>query len=455
MILCIDFTSKKIKIAGFKKEKGSLKLIESLELGTSDPETAFGEYLNRISKEIDEIRVSGALESTFHRIFILPDLKKKVFTQALEAEVTKAFGKEHQFKYQDLGEVPGPGNKVDRKIMTAGIKRSTLETLSQMFADSPIKPSMFTTYPAALHALARKLQLLSEEPLAFLELDSPTTRIVIFKGDEIRVAREVNVLPEEKDPDRSALAKDIYRTLLFYTETYPNQMVTRLVLAGNSSSSKTANILAEKTGAEIVAFSPETIVQTEGEIQDVPPACLSLALLDPGRFDFGFVPLSVQRKTKIRKTLTLSFSVTLGIILILALAVSRLSMNLKNLNAYQGGIQGEIRMKEDRLKELGLEFVSHSIETSQPPWSEILLETAAVAPTGVVFESFVLKKLKNRWRGEIVGLADGSDEISSLLLVEKVQNNFNKSPLFTQVRLVEKELQGRKVEFKIGYQLDM
>jgi len=177
--------------------------------------------------------------------------------------------------------------------------------------------------------------------------------------------------------------------------------------------------------------------------------------LEAGRFDLGFVPLSVQQKRKIEKTLALSCTITLGILLIVLMAVSRLSLNLKNLNVYDGGIKGEIKMKEDRLKELGLEFVSHSIETSQPPWSEILLEMAAVVPPGVVFKSFTLKKVKRVWRGEIVGLAEGSDEISSLLLVEKVQNNFTRSPLFKGVRVAERELQGKRVEFRIGYQLNM
>jgi hypothetical protein len=455
MLLCVDFTSKKVKVIALEEEKKSFKVVESLEFDSSGQGTDFAEYLRGASKNIDEIRVSGALENTFHKIFIMPDLKKKMFNPALETEVVKAFGKGYQFKHQDLGEVPGPGNKVNRKVMTAGIKGNNLEELSKIFVHSRVKPNIFTTYPVALLALLERLELSSEEPLGFLELDFPTSRIVIFKEDEIRVAREVNVLEEEKDPDRSALAKDIYRTLLFYTETYPNEMVTRLVLAGNSTTSKTVNILAQKTGAQIIPFSPQTIVEESKQIPHIHPGCLGLALLDPNRFYFGFVPISVQEKRKIRKTLTLSSSLILGILLIFALAISRFSLNLKNLNAYHGGIKGEIKMKEDRLKELGLEFVSHSIETSQPPWSEILLEMAAAVPPEVFFESFTLKKVKKVWRGEIIGIAEGSDEISSLLLVEKVQNNFNKSPIFNGVKLTEKELQGKRIEFKIIYQLNM
>jgi len=318
-----------------------------------------------------------------------------------------------------------------------------------------VRPNIFTTYPIALQVLVGELGFLSEESLGFLDLDHPTSRMVIFKGDEIRLTREVNVLEEEKDPDRSALATDIYRTLLFYTETYPNEMVTKLVFAGNSSTTKCIDILTQKTGAQIIPFLPETIFQGIEEVPHIHPGCLGLALLDPNGFDFRFMAISVQKKRKMKKTLTLSTSVTLGILLIFILAISRLSLNLKNLNVYHGGIKGEIKMKEDRLKELGLEFVSHSIESSQPPWSEILLEMAATVPVGVVFESFTLKKVKRLWRGEIVGLAEGSDEISSLLLVEKVQNNFIQSPLFKGVRLTERELQGKRVEFRLSYQLNM
>lgn len=455
MLLCVDFASKKVKLTGVEREKESLRVVESLELDASDLAQSFGEYLNAASRKIDEIRISGALENTFHKILVIPDLKGKMFQQALETEVTKAFGRDYQFKCQDLGEVPGPGNKVNKKMMTTGMKINTLEELSQTFTRSRIKPRVLTTYPAALQALARELNLLSEESLGFLDLDYPTSRIAIFRGDEIRLTREVNVLEEEKDRDRSALATDIYRTLLFYTENYPNQMVTKLVFSGNSATTKCVNILTQKTGAQVVPFLPETIFNGIAEIPHIHPACLGLALLDPDTFDFGFVPFSVQEKKKVKKILTLSSSFALGIILILGLAISRLSLNLENLTVYDGGIKGKIRMKEDRLKELDLEFVSHSIETSQPPWSEILLETAAAVPTGVILESFSLKKAKLIWRGEVTGLAEGSDEISSLLLVERVQSNFNKSPLFKGVKLTDKELQGKKVEFKISYQLNM
>jgi hypothetical protein len=83
------------------------------------------------------------------------------------------------------------------------------------------------------------------------------------------------------------------------------------------------------------------------------------------------------------------------------------------------------------------------------------LELAAVVPSGVALKTLTLKNIKKMWRGEITGIADGSDEISSLLQVEELQNNFSKSPLFASVKLIERELQGKQVAFKIIYQLDI
>ena len=108
-----------------------------------------------------------------------------------------------------------------------------------------------------------------------------------------------------------------------------------------------------------------------------------------------------------------------------------------------------------RLKAWPLDSFSHSIGTSQPPEPDILLELAAVVPPGVALETFSLKKIKRVWRGEFVWLAGGSDEINSLMLVDEVQNNFGHSPLFSGVKLIERELQGKQVEFKIIYQLDI
>ncbi len=464
MLLCMDFSGEKVNLICVQTKKINLrpisttvvtsfecKAVESLELNVSD----LGAYLRSKSGKIEETRVSGSLENTFHKIFILPDLKKKMLKSAVEIEVIKAFGNDYQFRYQDLGEVPGPGNKVNLKVMAVGIKRNNLEELSRMFAGSRIKSSTYTTYPVALQALLEKIGILSEEPLAFMELDHPTGRIIVFKGKEIRLTRELPLAEGEKDPESSALAKDIYRTLLFYNDTYPEERVSRLMFAGNSTTSETMQNLSQKTGAEIIPFDPETIFQGINDIPHIHPGCLGLALLNPDRLSFGFIPFSVQEKRKIKKTLTLSTCVFCGVLLIFALAISRFSLDLRNLNVFHGGIKGEIKMKEDRLKELPLEFVSQSIEASLPPWSEILLELAAVVPSGVALETFTLKKIKRVWRGEVSGIADGSDEISSLLLVEEVQNNFVKSPLFNGVKLTERELRGKQVAFKITCQLDI
>ncbi|KPL00537.1 MAG: hypothetical protein AMJ91_04285 [candidate division Zixibacteria bacterium SM23_73_3] len=455
MLLCVDFAGKKIKIIGVERVEKKFKVVASFEFDGADLTGALGEYLKNTSANIAEIRVSGASEDTFHKIFILPDLKKRMLKSAVKTEVIKAFENGYQFKEEDIGEVPGPGNIVNRKMMTVGLKRKTLEELSRMFADSRIKPSIYTTYPVALQALLEKMGILSEESLAFMELDSPAGRIVIFKGEEIRLTRELPLAEEEKDSESSALAKDIYRTLLFYNDTYPEERVSRLMFAGSSTSSEIKKSLSQKAGAEIIPFNPETVFQCTEEASNIHPGCLGLALLDPDRSSFGFLPFSVQEKKKIKRILALSSSVSLGVLLIFALAVSRFSLDLRNLNAFHGGMKGEIRMKEDRLKELPLEFVSQSIESSQPFWSEILLELAAIVPPGVVLRTFTFKKMKKVWQGVVTGVADGSDEINSLLLVEEVQNNFVQSPLFNSVRLTERELKGKQVAFKIIYQLDI
>ncbi len=455
MILCMDFTNKKVKIAGVERGKKGLKVVASLEFAVSELTRFLVEDLKTMSAKVEEIRVSGTLDNTFHKTFVIPDMKSNMVKSALETEVIKTLGNDYQFGDRDLGQIPGPGNKVNRKMMSAGIKRNALEELSKMFASSRITPNLFTTYPLALERLLDGLGVVGEEPLGFIEIDYPTTRIVIFKGKDIRVTREVNATEQEKDPDRSALATDIYRTLLFYNEAYPEERVNRLLFAGSSTVPGTVEHLKQKTGAEIVPFGPETLFQGLEEAVHIHPGCLGLALLDPAHFDFTFVPFSVQEKRKTKRTLILTSSVCAGILLMCLLAISRFSLNLKNLDVYHKGIDGEIRMKEDRLRDLALEFVSQSLETSQPPWSQILMELAAVVPQGVALKTFTLKTVKGAWRGEVTGVADGSDEIKSLLLVEQVQNNFIQSPLFQGVKLTEKELQGKSVQFKIIYQLNM
>jgi hypothetical protein len=454
MKLCIDFTSRSVKVAVVGKERKKLKVVSSLEFALTDLAKFFGEHLPGMCRNVDEIRVSCTLENTFHSLFVVPDLKKNMLDSAVETEVIKASGSDYQFRYEALGEAPGPGNKVNRKVMAVGAKRESLEEVSQMFGSSRIKPDLYTTYPVSLQALLRKLEVLSDEPLAFIDLDRSACRIVAFKGEEIRLSRELPVPEGELDSGDSGLGKDIYRTLLFYNDTYPEERLAKLIFAGGLGTSEVGKNLSAKTGAEIVPFDPQASFDGPDELQ-VHPGCLGLAFLDEGRCNFTFVPSSIQEKRKVKKLLVLSSTACLGVALIFVMGISRFSMDLRGLNAFHGGIKGEIKMKEDRLKEMPLEFVSQSIESTQPPWSEVLLELAAVVPPGVALETLTLRNIKKIWRGEITGVADGSDEINSLLQVEELQNNFGKSPLFISVKLIERELQGKQVAFKMIYQLDI
>lgn len=455
MLLCVDFASKKAKVVGVDRAKKQLKVVISLEFNVSELGAVFGEFLKSTSSDIDEIRVSGALEKSFHQVFTLPSLKRRELRQALAAEIVKSYGSEYRFKQEELGEVAVPGGPASKKVMAVGIKRDILEEFSGMFADSRTKPSVYTTYPMGLQALAREMGILTDQPLAFMEIDYPTSRIVILKGNEIRLTRELPVATEEKDPDRSALAMDIYRTLLFYSDTFPDEKVTRLVFAGASTTEEAVDNLKRKTGAEIIPFSPEKIFQGMEEIPYVHPGCLGLALLKPERFTFAFTPVSLQEKKKVRKTFALSSAVSLAVLLLLALLVSRLAIGLRGMNTYHAGVKGEIKLKEERLRDLALEFISQSIETSQPGWPEVFQEVAAVIPTGVALKTFAVQKKKGVWQGEVTGAADGGDEITSLLLAEEVQNKFVHSPLFKGARMTEKEVRSKEVEFKITYRLQI
>jgi hypothetical protein len=449
MLLCIDFTGEKAKITSVENKGGEIRAVEALELDVSD----LGEYLRSNSGRIREIRVSAPVDKTFHRTFTLPNLKGKTLTEAVKNEVIKAFGNNYQFEQQDLGEVVVPGSKASRIITTTGIERKTLEELSQIFAGLSIKPSIFTTYPSALQTLLEKMGLLSDEALGFVEISHPRSRIVIFKGKEIRLTRELPLAEGEKDPESSALAKDIYRTLLFYTESFPNEKVAKIVISGNSITSEISENLKQKAGVEIFLFSAQPLFQGIEDTSRVYPGCLGLALINPDRFSFKFIPFSVQEKGRIKKRATLFSFIFLGMLLMFALFIFRLSWDLRDLNVHQVGIKGEIKMKEDRMKDLALELVSHSIETSQPNWSEILMELAAVVPSGVSLKSMTIKKAKNGWSGEVCGIAEGEDELSSLVLVEELHNNFLKSPLFTGTKVAEKKLEGENMSFKITYQL--
>ncbi len=449
MLLCIDLAGEKAKIAMVEDGRGEIQVNEALEINISD----LGKFLRSKSESINEIRVSVPVDRTFHKTFIVPNITGNILDKSIKNEVIKAFGRDFQFEHKDLGEIVAPHTRVNKKIMTAGVERGALEELALVFAHFSIRPKIYTTYPIAIQMLLEKVGLLPEESLAFVEISHPKSRMVIFKGKEIRMTRELSLSEGDKDQVDSFFAKDLQRTLRFYTESFPGERVTKLVVLDHFITTDTLENLKQKTGADIIPFSSQPFFREIEDGSRIYPGCLGLALLNPTDCHFKFMPCSVQEKKKMKKTVSLFSSIFLGLVIILGLVIFRYSLDLRQLSIYRGGIKGEIRLKEDRLRELSSELVSHSLEISQPHWSETLLELGAIMPAGVSLKSMTIKKAKNGWTGEVDGWVEGVDQFTSLFLVEQLQINFLKSPLFSGAKIVDKQLEGENVAFKITYQL--
>ncbi len=449
MLLCIDWAGEKVKIARVEDGHGEIQVDEAREIDTSD----LGRYLRNIAGKIKEIRVAVPIEKSFHKTFMVPNISGNLLNQAIAHEVKKSFGRNYQFKYTDLGEVVVPNTRVNKRIMTVGVERETLEELSLVFAHLSVRPKIYTTYPVALLALLDKVGMLSAESMGFVEMSYPKSRIVIFKGREIRLTRELPLSEGDKDQENIFLAKDIQRTLLFYTESFPGESVANLLVLGKFITPDILESLKQKTGANIIPFSSQPFFQDIEDGSEIYPGCLGLAITSPPDTHFQFTPFSIKEKKKIKRTVSLFSSVFLGLVLIFGLIIFRFSLDLRQLNIYRQGIKGEIKMKEDRMKELSSELVSHSLEISQPHWSETLLELAAVIPAGVSINSMTIKKDKHEWVGEVGGSVEGTDQFASLYLVEQFQYNLLQSPLFSKARIVDKKMEEENIIFKIEYQL--
>ena len=82
MVLCMDFSGQKVKIMGVVKERRELKVSGSLELSVSDlPKFFLDPPEGTFRSATEEIRVSAALEDTFHKTLVVPDLKKKMLSK--------------------------------------------------------------------------------------------------------------------------------------------------------------------------------------------------------------------------------------------------------------------------------------------------------------------------------------------------------------------------------------
>lgn len=447
MILAVDWDGEIARLILAEPQRDIVKVNKLLKLTREE----LADYLSKERRKLD-IRVCGGIEGSVHKTVLLPPLKKKLLPDAVEKETKKFLEEESEYTYEEFGQIEEATVGIQTKVMVVGFGRKHLEELASLFSNYKAKSTFFTTYPIAVTVLLEQTGELKEnETVAFVDVSGERSRILIFKGKEVRIARGLPLGSEEGRGITERLIKDIHQTILFYTENYPQDKISKIVLGGSFKPSDFIEALKKQVDLNIVPLWTEEVFQGSNEELLTYPGCLGLVLLNPKKFNFSLVPVSIKEKKKNKKMAVMLSSIFMVVILLIIGANLKYSLDWLRLLDNERAVQGEIKKRETELKGLATELISDSVE-KQPAWTEFLLELAYVIPEDITLNSLTVKKAGKKWKGELTGIIQGYDKVEGFYRAEELRILFHQSSTWTNP-ILERKLEGDNLKFKIDLML--
>jgi len=447
LILAVEWDGELARLILTEPYRDTIKVIKLLKLNREE----LAKYLSEEKRKLD-IRVCGSIEGSVHKTIFMPPLKGNLLKSSIQQETKKIFEEESEYLYEELGQVEVETAGTQAKVMVVGLGRKHLEELVSLFSNFKTKPSIFTTYPLAVRTLLEKIgELKGDENVAFVDVSGDRSRILIFKGKEIRITRGLPLKMEEGVGETDRLIRDIHQTILFYTENFPQDKIEKIVVGGSFKPSDFLEALKKKVELKVVPVWAEEIFQGSNEELLTYPGCLGLALLTPKKFQFSLVPTSIKETRKNRKIATILVSVFVGITLFILGANLKYSLDWLNLLDDEKAVQGEIKKRENELKELSAELIYNSVE-AQPAWTDFLLELARLVPDDITLNSLTVKRAGKKWQAEINGIIQGEDKVESFYRAEELRILFNQSTIWASPNL-ERKLEGENLKFKVNMTL--
>lgn len=447
MILAVEWDGELARLVLAEPYRDTIKVIKLLKLSREE----LAKYLSEEKRKLD-IRVCGSIEGSVHKTVFIPPLKGNLLKSSIQQETKKIFEEESEYLYEELGQVEEGDAGTQAKVMVVALGRKHLEELVSLFSNYKTKPSIFTTYPLAVRTLLEKIgELKGDENVAFVDVSGDRSRILIFKGKEIRITRGLPLKMEEGVGETDRLIKDIHQTVLFYTENFPQDKIEKIVVGGSFKPSDFLEALKKKVELKVVPVWAEEIFQGSNEELLTYPGCLGLTLLTPKKFQFSLVPTSIKEKRKNKKMATLLVAVFIGAVLFILSANLKYSLDWLRLLDDEKAVQGEIKKRENELKELSAELIYNSVE-AQPAWTDFLLELASLVPDDITLNSLTVKRAGKKWQAEINGIIQGEDKVESFYRAEELRILFNQSTIWASPNL-ERKLEGDNLKFKVNMTL--
>lgn len=243
-MITLDWKKDAVKALHLRQTPSGLRVLDAQVLSPDQ----LRKWLSKRGRE--EIRVAGTFQRWNHKSLHVPAVRSAL-QEIVAREGAQLVGEDAEVCFQEIGEEEIQGEK-KLKLMAAVVAREELEALAKSLFVLGVEPRLMTTTPLAVQLLLQERGYLSQDPVAFLEVEAGKSTLFVFRGNEIRVVRALPHGNELAVDDLKKLVGDIQQTFFFHGAKFRGESVRKLVVSGTFPGRGALELLARELEVEVV-----------------------------------------------------------------------------------------------------------------------------------------------------------------------------------------------------------
>jgi Tfp pilus assembly protein PilN len=428
-----------------KHENGKLRILGIKRTSHDDLPNLLGEV-----KEKAKVRIAGHFANSVHQILSLPGAKRKVMNTMINLETEKALGKPTSTAWIEIKEEDALD--VEKKVMGVGVDKQIVGDIFKKYKEFWGAPHTLLTYPIAVHALLESQDLLDDRACAFVDVFEDETHIIVYKGQEVRLVRDLPFGTSSFPDGISKLVQSIFQTVLFHKQTFRGQDVEHIIVEAKGHSGEICESIEKEMGKEAQSLDLAQFILNAEETEIPPAACMGLMLLPTDHHPLRLIPTAVTTQNTLQRNLLVAGSVSLVLAGIFGASQFRLQSKIRSLSDDNASLRAKISYSEDRIGNAKQGLILHKVRNGQPEWETLFRELAFVIPEEVMFHSLKVTAVGDHWKGEASGEVQLEDKSAALMRMSELVQRLKISPIFSTYT-IERSLADERIRFVLKFNL--
>lgn len=419
---------------------------------------------HKITTRTAHLLVSGP--STVAMPMTLPPMPAKELEDAVRWSAVRALPFPVEEAILDHRLLPGTTGEEEQTVLVAAVHRPFVMEAVGVLMEAGLTPVQVSIIPLALAGIMQALPVEPDEANLCLDLRPHAATLTFCRGRDLRLVRlvtpdaEAAAIDQEEEDQLKRLIDEIWLSLAYYQERFPEEKIHRLWIAGPLNDlQRVEPALRDAVGIPVECVDLSTVFP-EGKDGPLPPGLAAAAgvFLEP--WEMNLLPLDVRRAPQMKMVRTWTrYVATAALLGILAwIGIENLIVRYKRQEvADQQAVlqrltplaQELTRTQEARQSRIPQLHIYEEPLAYSRRWLGALKELSALTPPAVTITALE----SNNTEGiKVKGLAFADKEPSEVALSE-FMTNLSHSPYFQNVQLrTSKEAGGypvRTLEFDL------